>query len=50
MNKVHTEFWWGNLREKDQLVDPGIDGRIITNHKVVWGMAWIYLAQDVNRW
>jgi len=22
-------FWWGNLRERDQLGDPGIDGRII---------------------
>jgi len=21
--------WWGNLRERDHLEDPGIDGRII---------------------
>jgi hypothetical protein len=21
--------WWGNLRERDHLVDPGIDERII---------------------
>jgi hypothetical protein len=26
---LHTEFWWGNLREIDHLEDPGIDGRII---------------------
>jgi len=26
---VHTVFWWGNLRERDLLEDPGIDGRII---------------------
>ena len=23
--KVHTGFWWGNLREADHLEDPGID-------------------------
>jgi len=22
-------FWWGNLRERDRLGDPGVDGRII---------------------
>jgi hypothetical protein len=26
---VHTGFWSGNLRDKDHLVVPGIDGRII---------------------
>jgi hypothetical protein len=27
--KVHTEFWWGNLRVRDQLEDPDVDRRII---------------------
>ena len=27
--EVHTGFWWGNLRERDNLEDPGVDGRII---------------------
>jgi hypothetical protein len=27
--KVHTGFWWGNLRERAHLEDPSIDGRII---------------------
>ena len=27
--EVCTGFWWENLREKDHLEDPGVDGRII---------------------
>ena len=26
---VHTEFWWGNPRERGNLDDSGINGRII---------------------
>jgi len=26
---VDTGFWWGNLRERDHLEDPGVDRRII---------------------
>jgi hypothetical protein len=26
---VHKVFWWGNVKERDNLGDPGIDGRII---------------------
>jgi len=25
----HTEFWWGNFRERDQLEDLGLDCKII---------------------
>jgi hypothetical protein len=36
---VYTGFWWGNLRVRDHLEDPGIDGRIILRWK--WDMgAW----------
>jgi len=27
--ETYTGFWWGNLRERDHLEDPGADGRII---------------------
>jgi len=27
--EVYAGVWCGNLREKDHLEDPGIDGRII---------------------
>jgi len=30
--EVHTGFLWGNLRERDHLEDPGVDGRIILRH------------------
>ena len=26
---MYTGLWWGNLRERDHLVDPGTDGTII---------------------
>ena len=47
-------FWWGNLRERDHLGDPGRDGRIIFRWIFrkwdVGGMDWIELAQDRDRW
>ena len=27
--KVHTAFWWGNVRERENLEEMVIDGRII---------------------
>ena len=40
--EVYTGFWWGNLRERDHLVGPGIDGRII--------LRWIFRKRDVGAW
>jgi len=49
---VYTGFWWGNLRDRDHLEDPGVDGRIILRwifRKWDGGMDWIDLAQDRDR-
>jgi hypothetical protein len=27
--EIYSEFWWGNLNERDGLEDLDIDGRII---------------------
>ena len=39
---MYTGFCWGNLREKDHLEDPGVDGRII--------LRWIFRKWDVRSW
>jgi hypothetical protein len=26
---MHTEFWWGNLKERDNLEEPDIHGPVI---------------------
>jgi transposase len=50
---VHTGFWWGNLRNRDHLEDPDIDGRIILRlifSKLAGGVHWIDLSLDRDRW
>ena len=29
IGEAYTRFWWGNLRERNHLGDPGVDARII---------------------
>jgi len=35
-------FWWGNLRERGHLGDPGVEGRII--------LKWVFKEWDVGVW
>ena len=39
---AYRRFWWGNLRVRDHLGEPGIDGRII--------FRWIFRKWDVGVW
>ena len=51
--EVHIGFCWGNLRERNDLEDLGMDGRIIlisNSIKCVWDMDWIDLALDRDSW
>jgi hypothetical protein len=46
--------WWENLKERNHLVDPDEDGRIILRRIFrnwdVEVMDWIELAKDRERW
>ena len=39
---TYTGFWWGNLRERDHLGDPGVDERTI--------LRWIFRKWDLGVW
>jgi len=40
--KGHTGFWWGNMRERDYLEDPGVYRRII--------LRWVFWKWNVGAW
>jgi hypothetical protein len=42
VEKVYSRFWWGNLRERDHLVDSDVEGRTI--------LRWIFRKWDMGVW
>ena len=37
--EVYTGFWWGNMRARDHIKDPGVEGRIL--------LKWVFRKWDV---
>jgi hypothetical protein len=50
--EVCAGFLWENVRERDDLEDVGVDGRIILKWIMKWhgGVDWIDVAHDRVRW
>jgi hypothetical protein len=51
---MYTEFWWGKLKKRNQLENPGVEGRKILKWVLQEidrkGADWIHLAQDRDKW
>jgi hypothetical protein len=48
----HTGFWWGNLKERENLENLGVDGEIILTRILKRSVrrAWTVLAQVRDKW
>jgi len=45
---VHTEFWWGNVREREYLEDLDIDGIIMLKWILMRIGVWTGLTRPVT--
>jgi hypothetical protein len=51
--RVAYRVLWGSLMKRGHLEDLGIDESIRLNRILkqgMWGMNWVDLAQDMDRW
>jgi hypothetical protein len=51
--QVRTGFWWGNLKEGENLDDLGGDGRMILRwmfKKCAGGVDWMDLVECRDKW
>ena len=51
--KLHSGFWWGNLREREHLEDQGVEGKKILRwifRKWDGGTNWFDLDKDRDMW
>jgi hypothetical protein len=52
--EMHTGLWWGNLREGDHLIDPGVDRMILLKwifekwYGVWTGSMWLMIGTGVG--
>jgi hypothetical protein len=48
-----TRFWWDSRKERDHLEDQGVVGKMGSEwilERLAWGVDWIQLAKDRDRW
>jgi hypothetical protein len=53
ISRYNKGFWWGNMRERDDLEDPRVDGRTILRwiiRKWDGDADWIDSIEDRDRW